>query len=446
VVAACALVFAAADGTATGPATLVVDDDRVQCADADFSSIQAAVDEAESGALIRVCPGLYAESVTVDKALTLKGSPDAVEAIDCFDPGLPEPHADEHAIVAPADATQAAFTLGADGIELAGFVVSRAWPSIGIRTSEANSGYRIHHNLITKNRIGIDFRSGSTEASRDVSRFDHNCLRENNWGLTAFGALLNARIDHNASFGTPTTTPIGEAGGYAFQLAPGVIENVTLDHNHSRQDWAGYLIWNSKASRIVDNTLESVTLGITVGNGIADRPVNRDLEISRNVFIGPAEVPSGVGIGFETGVTGLRSTDVLVSENTITRMLRGIAIGGPPGRLTPTLQDSLFTDNVISDSREDGIRLRGGNTGNTFRGNVVNRNGRFGINAECGPIDGTWVCPTRNTFEANQMLENRTRDARDQTRILIPDPSEWNTWIGNKCLTDFPVGTICGIG
>ncbi len=127
-------------------------------------------------------------------------------------------------------------------------------------------------------------------------------------------------------------------------------------------------------------------------------------------------------------------------------MLRGIAIGGPPGRLTPSLADSLFTGNVISGSREDGIKLRGGNTGITFRGNVVTRNGRFGINAECGSIAGIWVCPTRNTFEANQMLENGTRDARDQTRSLIPDPSEWNTWIGNECLTDFPAGTICGIG
>lgn len=44
-------------------ADLVVDDDRVECQDADFTSIQAAVDEAQRGAEIQVCPGTYEEYV-----------------------------------------------------------------------------------------------------------------------------------------------------------------------------------------------------------------------------------------------------------------------------------------------------------------------------------------------------------------------------------------------
>src|SRR5215207_7627505 len=91
ILAACAFAFAAADGAATGPAMLVVDRDGVECADAGFTSIQAAVEAAQPGDLIRVCPDLYAESVVVDKPLTLKADSDAVEAIDCFQPTLPEP-------------------------------------------------------------------------------------------------------------------------------------------------------------------------------------------------------------------------------------------------------------------------------------------------------------------------------------------------------------------
>src|SRR5215218_10391496 len=99
ILAACALAFAAADGTATGPATLVVDRDGVECANAEFSSIQAAVDAAQPGDLIRVCPDLYSETVVVDKPLTLKADPDAVAAIDCLQPTLGELPVDQQAIV-----------------------------------------------------------------------------------------------------------------------------------------------------------------------------------------------------------------------------------------------------------------------------------------------------------------------------------------------------------
>jgi hypothetical protein len=55
---ASALAFAAAGSAARGPATLVVDRDGVECGNADFNSIQAAVDAAEPADLIRVCPDL----------------------------------------------------------------------------------------------------------------------------------------------------------------------------------------------------------------------------------------------------------------------------------------------------------------------------------------------------------------------------------------------------
>jgi pectin methylesterase-like acyl-CoA thioesterase len=49
----------------TGPSRLVVDDDRVQCPDAPFTTIQSAVDAAMSRDHIDVCPGTYVEQVTI---------------------------------------------------------------------------------------------------------------------------------------------------------------------------------------------------------------------------------------------------------------------------------------------------------------------------------------------------------------------------------------------
>src|SRR5919197_1637583 len=61
--------------------TLVVDDDRADCPNADFQSIQAAVDAAQPGATILVCPGTYREWVVITKdrlRLLAKGQPGAV--------------------------------------------------------------------------------------------------------------------------------------------------------------------------------------------------------------------------------------------------------------------------------------------------------------------------------------------------------------------------------
>lgn len=57
---------------------LVVDDDKVQCPNAAFSNIQDAVDAATPGAVIRVCPGNYAEQVAIHKPLTIAADSGAV--------------------------------------------------------------------------------------------------------------------------------------------------------------------------------------------------------------------------------------------------------------------------------------------------------------------------------------------------------------------------------
>ncbi len=52
--------------------TFIVDDDA-QCSGANYTRIQDAVNDAPAGATIAVCPGIYAEQLRLDKALTLRG-------------------------------------------------------------------------------------------------------------------------------------------------------------------------------------------------------------------------------------------------------------------------------------------------------------------------------------------------------------------------------------
>jgi hypothetical protein len=52
---------------------LLVDNDHVQCPNAQYTTIQSAVNAAPAGATINVCPGTYPETVRIAKPLTVRG-------------------------------------------------------------------------------------------------------------------------------------------------------------------------------------------------------------------------------------------------------------------------------------------------------------------------------------------------------------------------------------
>jgi parallel beta-helix repeat protein len=110
-------------------------------------------------------------------------------------------------------------------------------------------------------------------------------------------------------------------------------------------------------------------------------------------------------------------------------MLTGLTLEGI-ALVEGRVHQSLFLNNVTSDNLRDGIQLRLGNNGNVLHGNVAEHNGRYGIYAQSA---------TGNLFETNQMFGNGVFDARDDNRAA-------NSWIANQCQTDFPAGTICGVG
>jgi parallel beta-helix repeat protein len=429
ILAACALAFAASDGAATGRATLVVDRDGVECASADFTSIQAAVDAAQPGDLIRVCPDLYAEIVVIDKPLTLKGDPDAVEAIDCFQPTLPELSSKQQAIVDPlGDGFSMAFKLEADDVVLEGLVVQGAY--VGIDASDRFSGYRIDHNAIRRNTLfGMDFGS----AGPRESRVDHNCIRENTFGVVSeldddFGwrntnlddaerarrltiprDLFNARIDHNSTF--RNTVGLDVAG-------PGIHNAVTMDHNVSREDSYGIALQNSADSALIANEIRPIVAGIAVGGA------NRRLQI-----VGDRVEAGRQGLGFARVNFFVdwfveASTEVVIANNVFTGLtLQAIVVRAS------RLNESYFLENLASENG-DGIQLEPGNTRNRLIGNVAERNRGHGIWSQGG---------TDNIFESNRMLGNALLDVRDDAR-------ESNTWSSNQCVTDYPAGTICGVG
>jgi len=426
----------AAGASPAQAATLVVDRDKAQCAQAPYTSIQQAVDAAQPGDLIRVCPDHYSESVVINKPLTLKGDPDAVEAIDCFQ-STPSQLGDldptQQAVVDPADdGFSIALKLNANDVVVEGLVVEGA--SVGIDASDRFSGYHIDHNLIRHNALfSIDLGSEGTHASR----VDHNCLRENQYGLVseldddslwkpndgperdAWNArdLINARIDHNYTFRN-RRDPVGaglEAAG------PGQRDLVTFDRNDSRDEVVGISLQNAKRSMIVENAITSSGFAsIFLGGG------NDGLDVDSNLVRG-----GGFGVRFsreEFIDVFPASAHLNVTENDVRGATAGIIA------LAGSLVESQIVENTTSDNLRIGINML--SSGNVVRANDSDNNGLVGINAFLGA--------TGNRFEQNSMHGNAVADARDQNPLL--NGMLQNVWTGNDCDKDIPAGMICGAG
>jgi len=164
IVALTALLVALGQGPALGKTgtRLVVDDDKVQCPSAGYSTLATAIAAAQPGDTILVCPGHYA-GVNVSKAVQLRArageTPDdrdseAGEADDCFNTTTPDPS--HHAVIAGV------VTLSATGSELRGFTLSGAATSVLLQATAT-----VTENCFRANATAI---AGSSGGHGSISR------------------------------------------------------------------------------------------------------------------------------------------------------------------------------------------------------------------------------------------------------------------------------------
>ena len=182
---------------------IVVDDDRVECPNADFTSIQAAVVAAAPGDRILVCAGTYHEQVTVPKdglSLLAKGKPGEV-VVDAHG------HEAGFLVLSASDVTIEGFHI--EGAHEAGVLLMHAtFTTIrenfatgahhdGIELEFSNDNL-IEHNVAidnpAPNACGVNVTATS---SRNTVR--HNLLVNNEWGIQIAGAAQDNVIFHNES-------------------------------------------------------------------------------------------------------------------------------------------------------------------------------------------------------------------------------------------------------
>ena len=273
-----------------------VDDDHVECPDAEFSKIQDAVNNASPEDTIVVCPGTYTENVVVNKDhLTIKSESGA-----------------KSAIVQAPDSTGHVFSVSAGYITISGLTIRNArttehyyWGAAGIYISATHCS--ILNNIITENGKGIFLESssyiiikGNSIINNQVNDFSDgiymlSCnninivnnviLNNKDEGIQAekegdYITITNNNISYNGELGifleprgehiTITNNNISYNGYHGIYLPEG--EHITINNNViSGNGSDGIYLWTS-VEDIPDNLEEALTYSqdYTIENNIID--------------------------------------------------------------------------------------------------------------------------------------------------------------------------------
>ncbi|HXY25503.1 MAG TPA: NosD domain-containing protein [Candidatus Acidoferrum sp.] len=295
---------------------IVVDDDKVQCPNATFSSIQAAVSAANPGDLIRVCPGTYAEQVVVDRSLTLR--------------------ADTGVMVMPSNMT--ANTIGTSGEPLAVAILVKDAPEVNIEGFIVD-GSTNGITECTPILVGILFQDASGTAK-------HNAVRHMNLGTSLNGCQSGDGIDVISSSG---------------QSSKVMIEGNSV-HDYQKNGITGNEVGTTVAIQGnavtgIGPTTGAAQNGIQVGFGA--QGIVEENNVADNVW-SPC-ISAQQCLFNATGILVFESDGVEVKNNRVGTSQVGIFIGGDDARVE---QNAVFNSEVLV-----GIELAGDN--NQANGNRV---------------------------------------------------------------------------
>jgi hypothetical protein len=352
----CLLVVAAATLANTGQAfgaTLIVDDDGVQCPNRTSPSIQVAVGLASPGDTVKVCPGLYNETVSVPKTLTITGTLAGTALGRCFGtPSPPNPAVD--AIV--QGPTLWTFGLLADDIVLENFVIQRTNNGPGVYWSGVFSGYLTRNNIIQENTFGLYANSGG--ATQSVARF--NCFRANNAPGAASGDAIYADQGSRNILIERNRSTLHNVAAAVFAGAPGTQQDITYRLNELRLD--NSIVFFSTLRPTV--AFNSISNALTSGTAILIGGGNDTALVARNVVNGAGLNSSGVSVSAIFGPN--RNVDVL--NNSVQNARDGINVSDP----APGVAE--LRSNSLRDNRRDGIRMTAATSLNTVANNFMRRN------------------------------------------------------------------------
>jgi len=364
------------------PRTWTVDDDGVECPDADFTSIQEAINAASDGDTIYVYNGTYYENVVVNKTVSLVGENKATTIIDGWGTGGTLVN------VTASKVTFSGFTIQHSGLwyndwgiilfhsngsHIIENIVTNNFNGICLWSSYdnnitdnvitnnyyfgvylANSGYNnLSGNIISNNTHGASFAvSGS-----NILRKNHMLDNPYNFGVN--GINLSDFIQDIDTSNTVEGKPIyylinrhdeqipADAGYVALVNSTNMtVRNLALTNNDN-----GVLFANTNSSIIENVTVTSNYGGIELwksnGNTVRNSTASNNqwgirMEMSNNTSVSCNLISSNnqMGIGLGSGSAGN-----VISENTISNNF-GAGISIQESEENIFYHNNFFNDHV----------------------------------------------------------------------------------------------------
>jgi parallel beta-helix repeat protein len=305
-----------------------------------YATIQAAVTAASPGATINVDAGTYAEMVTVNKPLTLRGAQAGNDA---------RTRSGAETIVSGTalggGVQSSAFYIQANDVTLDGFSVqgntSPGTYGAGIVIAPGQFGTHVVNNIVQTNIAGLYLANASAV---DQALIQHNLFRQNNnagensgrgiysnGGIAGGSGLTNVLIDANSfvqNFGDPSTTELQAAIGLESQSL--LQSNITISNNTMSGNGKGLLAWNVSGMTITNNTI--------TGCQDAGSAALRFEGFANNVTIQGNTIANNLGAAIRIdnkAFAGTNSNFVITGNNLYANAAGGLVLGS--GQYSGTL-------------------------------------------------------------------------------------------------------------
>ncbi len=315
------------DDDDNGGSTLLVDNDGVQCPNAQFSSIQAAVLAASAGDTIRVCPGTYPEQVRIDKNLTVVGIPVRNENLILLSPGAVTPNTTSLTSGAPIAAIIVAD--GARKVDLQNLTVDGA-----------NNGL----NSCVTNFAGIYYRNAS-------GRIDSVAVRNIKLGPGGEGCQTGLGVYAQSSNAGSARMEVRNSSIHDYQKA-GIVGNEVNTE----------VLAFGNAITGVGPIFNNTQIGVQLGFG-ADGNIDGN-SIINHIFAGCADASCST---ISTGVFLFNAGNAKVRRNNIGKNQTGI---------TMQTNGAEASSNFVFDSDVfNGIAIINGDNNRVDRNTVFNSDG-----------------------------------------------------------------------
>lgn len=364
----------------------IVDDDGEECPDADFRTIQAAVNAAKPGATVRVCTGTYTENVVVPtQNLTIRSDDNAI---------LNETESQSTCWSGYDGPNFTGFQISAADVTVRGFAIRNYLVSFDIQDTR---NVHIQNNVVVARHggaldrscgtMGMDISNvtGSRIQNNDISRTNIESIHvtdsqgtvilNNTMSTSANGGIEVRRSDRTRISGNiigPTEIGVGLREAIRVRWSnETVLQNNTLeagDIQVGELDEPGLNGVSGSGSRIVENQVHDGAVSVNTSQAVV-----RDNTVGVN---DPDAYRLGAvwtGIGIFAG-----ANDSVVRDNAVTQ-----AEGA--GVYAYSADNVTIAANTVTWSRY-GIQLQGNMTGEVI-GNSIRRN-----------TDGIVVCGRSGGF------------------------------------------------